>query len=92
MSPSRIRRGKKIQTSLFSAYLERGQGETNQFFFVVSKKTAKTAVLRHRIKRILSQAARKLPARALNVTIVPLQEILTADPERIKEELKKIIE
>jgi len=91
LPPGAIRRGKKFQNQLFSARTEPNRLGVNRFIFVVSKKTAKTAVLRHRIKRLLSEVSRKLPSRGRDIAVVALPAIAAASPGDISRELQKLL-
>jgi len=59
--------------------------------FVVSKKTAKTAVLRHRIKRLLSEVSCGLPPRGRDVAVTALPPIAAASSGDIYRELRKLL-
>jgi ribonuclease P protein component len=54
-----LKEGRFVQSDAFGlAYLKREDEEVSRFGFIVSTKVSKTAILRNRVKRALSEAAR----------------------------------
>lgn len=88
---SRAKTGKRVKTPFLLAYLEPNGLNNNRFLFVVSKKTAKTAVLRHKIQRLLGEAARTLPPKGLDFTIIASPEAAGLNLKEAKEEFQKIL-
>lgn len=54
-----FREGKRINTDYFSIKITKNNSDESRFGFVVSKKVSNKSTARNRIKRLLSEVARK---------------------------------
>lgn len=88
---SRARRGKKVQTPAFLVYIEPNKAENNRFLFIIGKSVSGLAVRRHRLKRLLTESACKLPPLGADVTVVALPEADKLGSRVLTEEFRRIL-
>ena len=87
------KQGKLVQTPLFALLINQSnQLEEPKFGFIVSKKIDRRAIIRHRLKRILSEAVRRiLPEirKDLKVIILAKPALKQADLNQVLNLMRK---
>lgn len=90
------REGKTFQSDSFGvAYFNRGDNQTSQFGFIVSKKISMEAVQRNRVKRALSEAVRFLLTefkKGYDVIFLAKQTSVRKNTDDLMREVKKALE
>ncbi|PJC36671.1 ribonuclease P protein component [Candidatus Peregrinibacteria bacterium CG_4_9_14_0_2_um_filter_53_11] len=90
-----LRRGLFFRSFSFQAKLLTSNEAHNRFALIVSKKTAKKAVIRNRIRRRLDEAVRKCihapSSTCYDIVILARSEALTTEFSRLVEEILTLL-
>ena len=86
--PAALSRGKRVSTPHFTAIVpEKARG----YAVVVSKKTARLSVTRHRVKRRVLSALRSLAPLPGGMVIMPRPSVAMLDYRHVREELAALL-
>ncbi|MBI2025304.1 ribonuclease P protein component [Candidatus Kaiserbacteria bacterium] len=87
--PSALKNGRRVSSANFSAILSKNAAG---YAVIVSKKTARLSVTRHRIKRRALEALRRLnSAIPASVILYPRASVLDMGYDELKQELTKLL-
>lgn len=88
MFPAALSSGRRLSSAHFSAVLPR---EESGYAVIVSKKTARLSVARHRIKRRVLAALRSIAALPPALLIFPKSSVQNMAYRQVKDELSSLL-
>lgn len=80
---------KKLKSEFFTFKIAANQLAINRFAVIIGKKTAKKAVDRHRIKRMIIGKLLDWPTKGKDVVIVCQANLETVQKKKLEEEINK---